>query len=150
MNAAGSAEPCSSRRASVSGPLPGCGLRQEMVLRVQPWRMCRCLVGGCLGLRGGELGDLGAGCCDELGVGVGVAGEAPAAVGRFGDQYPGALGQARVGGGLGNEVGELPYDSELLVTVERAGVGEDLDPDVGTVTVDVGQRVSRQVVDERG
>src|ERR1700733_2238787 len=113
-------------------------------------RMSWCLAGGVRGLCGGELGDLGAGGCDEFGVGVGVAGQAPPAVGCLGEQYPGPFGEGWVVGGRGDEVGELPDDGELLVAVERARVGEDLNPDIGAVAVHVGQRVGPQLMDERG
>src|SRR5580704_11658491 len=95
-----------------------------------------------------QLGDLGAGGGDQLGVGVGVALQAPAPLGGFGQQDPGAGGQARVGGGGGDEVGELADHRQLLVPVQRAGVGEHLDPDVTAVAVDVGQAPGRELVHE--
>jgi hypothetical protein len=104
----------------------------------------------CLGSLGGELGDLSAGGRYEFGVGVGVAGQAPSTVGCLAEQYPGPAGQGRVAGSLSDEVGELPDDGELLVAVERAGVGENLNPDIAAVTVHIGQRVGRQLMDKRG
>ena len=40
-----------------------------------------------------------------------------------------------------DDAGELFDDGELFVSVERASVGEDLDPHIGTITVHVGQTV---------
>lgn len=92
-------------------------------------------------LVGLEVRDLGAGGEDELVVGVGVAAQAPAAGCGFGEQDPGPVGEAGVAGGGGDDPGEFLDDGQLLVPVEGAGVGEDLDSDVGAVAVDVGQAV---------
>ena len=54
-----------------------------------------------------------------------------------------------VGGGSRNQVGELTHNRELLVTVECAGVGKDLHPDVITVADDVREGMRGEIVDER-
>src|SRR5215217_2946628 len=87
------------------------------------------------------------GRCD-VGTGVGVPVDAPAALGRLGEKHPGALGQCRVAGGGGNNLGELSDHAQLLVAVKDAGRGEDLHPYVVAIAGDVGQRVGGQVVEE--
>jgi hypothetical protein len=57
-----------------------------------------------MGLLSSELRPSGR--CD-VGTGVGVPVDAPAAVGRLGDEHPGALGQCPVAGGGGNDLGEF-------------------------------------------
>jgi len=95
-----------------------------------------------------KLGDLSPRGRDELLVRVGMPGQAPAAVDCLGEQYPRPLGERRVAGCFSDERRETGDDRELLGAIERAGVGEDLDPDVGGVAVDVGQAAGGQVVDE--
>ena len=74
--------------------------------------------------------------------------DAPSTLGRLREEHPGALGQRRIAPGGGNDVGQFPYDPELLVTIQDAGRGQDLDADVVSVPVDIGQRARGQVVDE--
>src|SRR6266705_6665743 len=87
------------------------------------------------GLAGLQAGDLCPGGSHQLLVGVGVAVEAPTSVWRLGQQHPGPAGQPRVTGGLGGDAGQLLDHGELLAAIERAGVGEDLDPYVVGVAV---------------
>ena len=82
-------------------------------------------------LAGLQAGDLGPGGGHQLLVGVGVAVQAPTSVGRLGQQHPGPAGQPRVTGGVGGDAGQLLDHGQLLAAIERAGVGEDLDPHVG-------------------
>ena len=96
-----------------------------------------------------QLGELGAGGGDQVGVGVRVAPDAPTALGCLGEQHPGTVAEASVAGRLRDDVGEPAHHGELLVPVKRARVGQYLDPDVAAVAVDVGQAVSRQLVHER-
>src|SRR6185437_17170447 len=91
-----------------------------------------------------------AGSGDQFLVGVCVAGQAPAAVGCLGQQHPGPAGQPGVAGGVGGDRGQPLDHGELLAAVERACVGEDLDPHVVAFAVDVGQAPGGQVVDEGG
>ena len=97
-----------------------------------------------------EFGDLRPGRRDEFGVRAGVSVQTPATLGRFGQKDPGAVGEGWIAGRVGHDRRELGDDRQLLVAVERTGVGEDLDPDVGAVAVDVRDRRGRQLVDERG
>ena len=73
-----------------------------------------------------ELGELCSGGGDKFLVGVGVAGESPAAVRGLCEEHPSALGE----GGVASSGGD---DGELLVAVEGVGVGEHLDPHVAAV-----------------
>jgi hypothetical protein len=57
-----------------------------------------------------------------------VSGQPPPAVGRLRQEYPGAPGERRITGRLNDESGESADDRELLVTIEGAGVREDLAP----------------------
>ena len=72
----------------------------------------------------------------------------PPAVRRLGDQYPGPVGDRRVPGLGGHDLGEFPDHAQLLIPVQHASGGENLHPDVVAVARDVGQRISRQVMDE--
>jgi hypothetical protein len=81
----------------------------------------RGLPGWCYWPGGGfQLGDLGPGGGDELGVGVRAAAQAPAALGGLGQQHPGAVDQGWGAGRLGDDAGELAYCRELLVPVRHA------------------------------
>src|SRR6202022_2796289 len=86
----------------------------------------------------------------KVGAGVRVPADAPTPLGRLGEKYPRALGQRWVSGGGRDDVGQLPYNAELLVAIENADGSEDLHPDVVVVADDVGQRIGWQVVDEGG
>src|ERR1700729_2470415 len=72
------------------------------------------VIWGCLPVRvclsagaGWLAGEFGAGGLDEFLIGAGVAGQAPAAVGCFGEQDPGPGTQGRIAGGGGHDGGEL-------------------------------------------
>src|SRR5207247_7903470 len=82
--------------------------------------------------------------------GVGVARQAPAARGSLRQQDPCALCQSRVTGGRGDQIRELPYRGELLVAVQRAGIGKNLNPYVGAVAINVCERGRRERMDDRG
>ncbi len=60
--------------------------------------------------------------------------QAPAPIGGFSQQHPCAGGQSRICGGSGDEVRQLSDHGELLVPVQRAGVGQHLDPHVADTT----------------
>jgi hypothetical protein len=79
-----------------------------------------------------------------------VTSDAPATLRCLGDQDPGALGDAGIPGGSGDDLGQLLDHAELLGTVEGPDRGEDLNPHRGAVTVRRGHRIRVQVVDERG
>lgn len=76
-----------------------------------------------------------------------MAVDAPAAFGGFGDEDPGAFAERWVFGSGGDDFGQFFDDAELLVAVEDAGGGQDLDADVVAVTGDVGKGVIGEVVD---
>src|SRR4029077_4213931 len=84
-------------------------------------------LGGWLSDGGGSASELGARESDQLRVGVGVPGDAPAPVVRLGEDHPGPLHESGITGGFGNDVGQSSYGDELLVAVEGTGVGEHLD-----------------------
>ena len=75
--------------------------------------------------------------------------QAPATIRRLGEQHPRPIHHRRVASGLGDDLGELADDGKLLVTVERASVGQHLDPDIRAVAIDIGDRVRRQFMHER-
>src|SRR5271156_3246689 len=114
--------------------------RRTRMSQLAPTTAARALVAG--ELAAGEGGAVSA--C------VGVSVDAPAALGRLGDQHPGALGERRIAGCASHDVGQLAYDPKLLVAVQDADRREYLHPHVVTVAGGVGQRVGGQLVDERG
>ena len=69
--------------------------------------------------------------------------QTPATLGRFRQKDPGAVGEGWFAGRIGHDRCQLGDDRDLLLTVERAGVSEDLDSDVGAVAVDVRDRGGR-------
>jgi hypothetical protein len=79
---------------------------------------------------------------------VRVTPKSPPTGSRLGEQHPRLPGQCRIACCLDHEGGQLLDDGDLLVPVERSGVGQDLDPDVPGLPVDVGDRVGRQLADE--
>jgi AcrR family transcriptional regulator len=87
-----------------------------------------------------SAGELGAGEGDEFLVGVGVPGDAPAAVVGLGEDHPDSFGKAGAASGLGDDIGQSAYGGELFVTVERAGVGDYLDANPVVLAVDVRER----------
>src|SRR5690348_2333637 len=84
-----------------------------------------------------ELRDLGASSGHQFLVEVGVAPQAPAALGSLCQQDPCALCQRRVTGGRGDQIRELLYRGELLVAVQRVGIRKNLNPYVGAIAVNV-------------
>jgi hypothetical protein len=69
------------------------------------------------------LSDGRPGCADELLVGVGVAGKALPAVGCFGEQHPGTVGEGGVAGGPRDQFGELAHDGRVDRDPRRSGSG---------------------------
>ena len=67
--------------------------------------------------------------CDVR-VRVRVAGDAPAALRRLGDQHPSPFLVTRVAGCGGDDLGQLLDDSELFVAVEDADGRQHLDANV--------------------
>jgi hypothetical protein len=100
------------------------------------------------GTAGSASGEFSAGGLGDVGAGVGVSVDAPTAVGGLGDEDPGALHEAGVASGGGDDLGHLLHDTKLLVTVENSDGGQDLDADVVAVARRVGQSVGVQLVDE--
>jgi hypothetical protein len=82
-----------------------------------------------------QFSDLGTRCCDELCVGVRVATKTPSAIRRLGQKDPGTVGERGVTGRVRKEGGEAANHGELLVTIEGTGVREDLDANIGAVTL---------------
>ena len=99
--------------------------------------------------RSPEFGDLRPGRRDEFCVRAGVSVQTPATLGRLGKQDPRAFGEGCIAGRVGHDRRELGNDRQLLVTVERSGIGEDLDSNVGAVAINVRDRGGGQLVDER-
>src|SRR5712692_3898439 len=97
----------------------------------------------------GDRSKFGAGGRDEVGAGVRMPVDAPTAFGRLSEEDPRALGELRLAGGRRDDVRQFLDNTELLVAIKSADRCEDLHPHVAAVTRDVGQRVGRQVVDER-
>src|ERR1700730_1615285 len=81
---------------------------------------------------------------------VGVAIDAPAALRRFGDKYPRAIGQGRVTGCCDDDLGQLLHDAELLLAIEHANGREHLDANVVAVAAGIRDRTRGEVMDERG
>ena len=79
-----------------------------------------------------------------------VTGDAPAALGRLGDQHPGPFRVARVAGCGGDDLGQLLDDSELLVTAENADRRKDLDTNVVGRAGCVRDCFGGEIVDEGG
>jgi hypothetical protein len=77
-----------------------------------------------------------------------VAVQAPPARHGLGQQDPGPLGERAVAGRLRDDRGEPLDDHELLAAVERARVGQHLDPDVVARAVDVRDGAGGELVDE--
>jgi hypothetical protein len=69
------------------------------------------------GLRGSLACECSAGGGRDVGVRVGLTGDAPAALRRLGQEHPCALGQARVAGGASNDLRDFLDDTELFVAV---------------------------------
>jgi hypothetical protein len=82
-----------------------------------------------------QVGDLGTSRSDELCVGVRVATKTPSAIRRLGQKDPGTVGERGITGRVRNERGESADHGELLVTIEGTGVREDLDANIGAVTL---------------
>src|ERR1700730_9742417 len=95
-------------------------------VRIGKKRVSRLLLGGLFSRDCCEFGARGSG---EVGAGVGVTAYPPAALGRLGEQDPGALLELGVSGGSRDDLGKLVDNPELLVAVENADWGEDLDAD---------------------
>src|ERR1700730_6287333 len=93
---------------------------------------------------------LSSGSLGDVRVGVGVAVEAPSTVWGLVDEDPGAVGEARVAGGGGDDVGHLPDHPQLLVAVQDPDRSQDLNADVVAVAIGGSQRIGRQLVDEGG
>jgi hypothetical protein len=74
--------------------------------------------------------------------------DAPAALRRLGEQHPRPLRERRVAGGAGDDLGQLPYDAELLVAVQDARRREDLHAHVFGAPGHGRDRLRREVVDE--
>src|SRR5579862_8255102 len=89
-----------------------------------------------------KSGDLGPGGIDELFVGLCLSPQTPAARSGLGEQDPRSGLQLRVVGGSGDELGHLPHQRNLLVAIQCARVGQDLNADVVTVAVYIGDRRS--------
>ena len=101
-------------------------------------------------LLGLQFSDLRTSRGDELLVRVGVPGKSPPAVGRLGEEDPRAVGERRVPRRVRHESREPADHGQLLVTIECTGVREDLDANIGAVSVDVRQPRRRKLVHERG
>src|SRR6266849_2184838 len=84
----------------------------------------------------------------NVGVRVGMPLNAPAAFRGLGDEYPGPLGQRWVPSRGSNDLGQLLYDAELLVSIENVDRSENLDSHVLAVSGCVRDRVQRQLVNE--
>src|SRR6266550_3765398 len=80
---------------------------------------------------------------------VGVAIDAPATLGRFGDQYPGAIREAWVAGRGNDDLRQLFDNAELLFAIEHVDRSEHLDADVVAFAGRVRDRIGGQVMDER-
>ena len=94
-------------------------------------------------------GERRAGRRSDVGLCVGVSGDAPAALRRLGEQHPCPLRDGRVAGGAGDDLGQLLDDPELLVAVKDACRREHLDAYVVASSGDIRDRLGREVMDER-
>ena len=97
-----------------------------------------------------QLRDLLAGRDDKFVIGVRVTAQPPSPGHGLGQQHPGTAGERRVTCGVRDHAGELAYHRDLLVTVERARVGQHLHANIVGRAVDVRQVAGRHVVDEGG
>ena len=79
-----------------------------------------------------------------------MARQSPAALDRLGEEDPGSLGERGIVGGRTDQAGELAHHGQLLLAVEGTRIGEHLDAHVVPVSVHIGERALRQVVDEGG
>src|SRR5713226_10402573 len=86
-----------------------------------------------------QLGDLRARRVDQLRVGVSPPSQAPSAFDRFGKEDPRPRSKRGIAGCSRDQVGELADHGKLLLSVERACIGEYLHPDVVVVSLDVGE-----------
>src|SRR6266853_4226280 len=77
-----------------------------------------------------EPRNLSANDVDQFFVGVRVSPQAPPARCRFGQQHPRPLFKGRIIRGRGDHVRQALDDRNLLVTIERAGIRDDLDSNV--------------------
>src|SRR6266545_6335988 len=101
--------------------------------------------------RGDAVGvrcDFGSRCRGQIVGSVRVAADAPASLGRLGEQNPGALCERCVASLRRDDGGQFPDDAELLVSVQYSGWGQDLYPDVVASPRDVRNRVARKLMDE--
>src|SRR5256886_13657647 len=80
---------------------------------------------------------------------VGVAVDAPATLGRFGDQYPGAIREAWIAGRGNDDLRQLFDNAELLFAIEHADRGEHLYADVVAFAGRVRERIGGQGGGER-
>src|ERR1700691_4781218 len=70
-----------------------------------------------------QLGTPRASRSNDLVIGVRMPPKPPAALWCFGQEHPGALGKSGIAGRLGDEIGELAHNRDLLVAIERARIG---------------------------
>jgi len=91
-----------------------------------------------------QLGDLRTRRVDKLRVGVGVPRKAPPTFDRLGKEHPGPRRNWGISGRSRDQVGELADNGKLLLSVERARIGEDLHPDVVAVSIDVREGAIRR------
>ncbi len=93
-------------------------------------------------------GEGGSGGGGDVRVRIRVAGDAPAAFGRLGDEHPSPLPVARVTGCGGGDFGQLLDDSELLVAVEDTDRRQHLDANVAGGAGGVRDCFGGEIVDE--
>src|SRR6476620_11952694 len=93
-------------------------------------------------------GHLAARCRDQFVVGVRGTPQTPAAVGSLGEQHPYPRRRRRVSRCARDQGREPLNEGDLLVAVEGTSVDQDLNPHVICPTVDVGDRIMGQLMDE--